>query len=131
MKRVIFACVHSAGRSQMAAAFYRKLAGDGLGIAAGTEPAPQVHAEVVEVMQEAGIDLSQSRPQRLTAELAMSADLLVTMGCGEKCPWVPGLAVEDWAVPDPKGQPLERVREIRDGIRQRVQQLVARLHGSP
>lgn len=126
MKNVIFACVHSAGRSQMSAALFNALADPALARAqaAGTEPASQVHPVVVDAMCELGIDLSDARPQLLTTELAQDATLLITMGCGEKCPYVPGLRRDDWALPDPKGQPLERVREIRDVIRARVQALV-------
>lgn len=127
MTTVIFACVHSAGRSQMAAGFFNALTRiDGArGIAAGTDPAERVHPEVVHVMQEAGVDLSASTPRRLTDELAKEASLIVTMGCGEACPFVPGLERVDWALPDPKGLPLERVRAIRDEIRHRVGTLVA------
>ncbi|HEY4001462.1 MAG TPA: arsenate reductase ArsC [Candidatus Xenobia bacterium] len=124
---MIFACVHSAGRSQMAAAFYSQLVGAGLGMAAGTEPADRVHPEVVATMHDLGIDVSIASPQLLTVELARTADRLVTMGCGEKCPWVPGLPVEEWSIPDPKGQPAERVAEIRDTIHDQVRSLVARL----
>jgi arsenate reductase len=122
MKTVIFACVHNAGRSQMAAAFASRLPGI-RAISAGTEPAERVHPEVVEVMREIGIDLSAATPQKLTAGLAQQADLLVTMGCGDKCPYVPGLRIEDWPLEDPKGKPVERVREIRDDIRRRVERL--------
>ena len=127
MTRVIFACVHNAGRSQMAAAFFNALADPHAAhaISAGTEPAERVHAEVVQVMREVGLDLDAARPQRLTAELTAGSALLVTMGCGESCPVVPGLRRADWALPDPKGQPLERVREIRDQIRARVDTLLA------
>ena len=102
MDRVIFACVHNAGRSQMAAAFFNALANPGKAqaISAGTRPGSQVHPEVVAVMGEIGIDLSQARPQRLTAEFAKGATLLVTMGCGDECPAVPGAAREDWPLPD-------------------------------
>jgi arsenate reductase len=128
MKKVIFACTHSAGRSQMAAAFFNAGADPqkARAEAAGTEPAQRVHPEVAAVMSEAGFDLSRARPQKLTAELAADASLLVTMGCGENCPYVPGLLVEDWALGDPKGKPVEEVRRIRDQIRARVQQLIAR-----
>jgi arsenate reductase len=123
---VLFACVHNAGRSQMAAAFFNALADAALGHAwsAGTQPEEHVHPEVVAVMREAGIDLSTVQPQRLTEELARRAQLLVTMGCGDDCPVVPGLRRDDWALPDPKGQPLERVRAIRDEIRRRVERLI-------
>lgn len=126
MKTVIFACVHNAGRSQMAAAWYNRLSPSGRAISAGTAPGSRVHPEVVEVMKEVGIDLSSAAPQKLTAELAQGADLLVTMGCGDECPYVPGLAIEDWPLEDPKGKPVERVREIRDDIRRRVEELLGR-----
>ena len=127
MKTVIFACVHNAGRSQMAAAFFNQLADPvkARAVSAGTSPGQQVHPEVVAVMQEAGIDLSEARPRKLTAELAETAQLLITMGCGDECPYVPGLRRDDWPLPDPKGQPIERVRAIRDEIRARVEALVA------
>jgi arsenate reductase len=129
MKTVIFACVHNAGRSQMAAAFFNAGAdpSKARGVSAGTEPGKSVHPEVVEVMREVGFDLSPARPTRLTDEVARGASLLVTMGCGETCPFVPGLQREDWSLEDPKGKPLERVREIRDDIRQRVEELL-RVH---
>ena len=127
MDKVIFACVHSAGRSQMAAAFFNRLAAadKARAVSAGTEPAERVHPEVVEVMREMGLDLSDARPQRLSAEMAASAALLVTMGCGESCPYVPGLRREDWALDDPKGRDPADVRRIRDEIRARVETLVA------
>ena len=126
MTRVIFACVHNAGRSQMAAAFFNACADPQTAhaISAGTEPAERIHAEVIQVMREVSIDLAAGRPQRLTAELTTGAALLVTMGCGESCPVAPGLRRADWALPDPKGQPLERMREIRDQIRVRVEALL-------
>jgi arsenate reductase len=128
MKKVIFACRHSAGRSQMAAAFFNAAADPqkARAEAAGTEPAERVHPEVAAAMSEAGFDLSQARPQKLTAELAADASLLVTMGCGENCPYEPGLRVEDWALDDPKGKPAEEVRRIRDQIRARVERLIER-----
>jgi arsenate reductase len=124
--KVIFACRHSAGRSQMATAFFNQLADPGRAqaLAAGTTPAPRVHPEVVEVMREVGLDLSHAEPQLLTTELAVGARHLVTMGCGEECPYLPGLEVMDWALHDPKGQPIERVREIRDEVRRRVESFV-------
>jgi arsenate reductase (thioredoxin) len=127
MTTVIFACVHNAGRSQMAAAFFNQLADPGRAraVSAGTQPAGRVHPEVVVVMREIGIDLSSAQPRRLTDELAAAAQLLVTMGCGESCPVVPGLRRQDWNLPDPKGQPIERVRAIRDDIRAHVERLVA------
>jgi arsenate reductase len=127
MKTVIFACVHNAGRSQMAAAFFNQLADPSRAraLSAGTQPATHVHPEVVAVMRDLGIDLSTAQPTLLTDELAAGAQLLVTMGCGESCPVVPGMLRQDWNLPDPKGQPIERVRAIRDDIRTRVEQLIA------
>ena len=127
MKRVIFACVHNAGRSQMARAFFEEMAdpAKASAVSAGTEPGTQVHPEVRAAMREVGIDLSAAKPQLLTTELASGASLLVTMGCGERCPYIPGLEVLDWELEDPKGQPVERVREIREDIRRRVSDLVA------
>jgi len=124
---VIFACVHNAGRSQMAAAFFNAAADPtrARALSAGTEPAASVHPEVVEVMREVGIDLAAARPAPLTAKLAARANLLVTMGCGEACPFVPGLRRDDWALPDPKGQTMDHVRRIRDEICTRVQRLIA------
>jgi len=126
MDRVIFACVHNAGRSQMAAAFFSQMA-DPLraeAVSVGTQPGERVHPEVVEVMREVGVDLSTKLPQRLTDDLARSASLLITMGCGDACPFVPGLERADWPLPDPKGQPLGEVRRIRDNIRERVSALL-------
>lgn len=127
MNTVIFACVHNAGRSQMSAAFFNRLADPtrARAISAGTDPGARVHPEVVTAMHEKGIDLSGAQPQRLTAELATGAQLLVTMGCGDACPVVPGLARDDWPLADPKGQSVERVREIRDEIEARVRALLA------
>jgi arsenate reductase (thioredoxin) len=119
---VVFACVANAGRSQMAAAFFNELADPrhARALSAGTRPGTQVHPEVVAAMREAGIDLSQARPQPLTPELASSAHYLITMGCGEECPFVAGVKRADWPLADPKNQPIERVREIRDEIHKRV-----------
>jgi arsenate reductase len=126
METVIFACVHNAGRSQMASAFFNALAAADLvrAISGGTEPAERIHPVVVDVMRERGVDLSGNRPQRLTDELAGLGSLLVTMGCGDKCPCIPGLQREDWPVPDPKGLPINEVRAIRDDIFQRVLGLI-------
>lgn len=126
MDRVVFACRHNAGRSQMAAAFFGLLANPSRAqaVSAGTTPGDRVHPEVATVMGEVGVDLSSARPQRLTAELAAGAKLLITMGCGEECPYIPGVEILDWPLQDPKGQPLERVREIRDEVRRRVAELV-------
>ena len=128
MKTVVFACVHNAGRSQMAAAFFNEMASADYAraISAGTRPAARVHPEVVDVMREVGIDLSRVRPQLLTPELVKGATLLITMSCSEECPIVPGVPREDWPLEDPKGQPMDRVREIRADIRNRVWKLVAR-----
>lgn len=127
MYKVIFACVHNAGRSQMAAAFFNHLANreKAEAISAGTEPGLHVHPEVLAAMQEIGIDLSNAKPQKLTEELATDARLLITMGCGDKCPYVPGLRRDDWPLRDPKGQPMDEVRAIRDDIRSRVQMLLS------
>jgi len=126
MFRVIFACVHNAGRSQMAAAFFNQLAvrQKAEAVSAGTEPGLRVHPEVLAVMQEVGIDLSNAKPQKLTEELARGAQLLITMGCGDKCPYVPGLKRDDWPLRDPKGLPMDEVRAIRDEIRAKVQSLI-------
>ncbi len=128
MRTVIFACVHNAGRSQMAAAFFNQLADPekARAVSAGTKPGERVHPEVREVMQEVGIDLTEAKPQRLTDELARGAQLLVTMGCGEQCPYVPGLRREDWPLRDPKGLPAEEVRGIRDEVKRRVLDLLQR-----
>ena len=106
MRTFIFACIHNAGRSQMSAAFFNQLAGPELahGISAGTQPAEHVHPMVVDAMREVGIDLSDAKPQKLTMELVQNAEMLVTMGCGDECPYVPGLRHDDWPLPDPKGQ---------------------------
>jgi arsenate reductase len=126
MKTVIFACVHNAGRSQMAAALFNAHVDPtkAHALSAGTEPGERVHPEVVTAMREVGIDLDDARPQRLTDELAHGAQMLVTMGCGEQCPVVPGLARDDWPLEDPKGKPVERVRAIRQEIEARVAQLL-------
>jgi arsenate reductase (thioredoxin) len=128
MKTYLFACVHNAGRSQMAAAWLARLAdpAKARAISAGTEPGTRVHPEVLEAMNEVGIDLSAALPRKLTDELAGEASLLVTMGCGEACPVVPGLRREDWPLEDPKGKPRERVREIRDEVRRRIEDLIDR-----
>jgi arsenate reductase len=125
---VLFACVHNAGRSQMAAAWFNQLAdpSKARAISAGTNPGPRVHPEVVTAMREVGVDLSAAPTTKLTTDLAAPASLLVTMGCGDECPYVPGLKRDDWPLDDPKGQPLARVREIRDDVRDRVRALVDR-----
>ena len=124
MKKIVFACVHNAGRSQIAAAWARQLAGGSVGVvSAGTEPGPHLNVQVVEAMREVGIDLSGIKPQLLTAELAKEADFLVTMGCGESCPIIPGAKRLDWPITDTRGQPIETVRRIRDEIKARVADL--------
>src|SRR5215211_1411237 len=128
MSTFLFACVHNAGRSQMAAAWFNQLA-DGSrarGVSAGTQPTGRVHPEVIAVMREVGIDLSAAVPQKLTDDLARQAQVLITMGCGDECPFVAGARIEDWPIADPKGQPLEIVRTIRDDVRVRVQDLLVR-----
>jgi len=126
MKTIIFACVHNAGRSQMAAAFFNQLADRSKveAVSAGTEPGVRLHPEVLAAMQEVGIDLSNAKPQKLTEDLAKGASLLITMGCGDKCPYVPGLRRDDWPLRDPKGLPMDEVRRIRDDIKGRVQVLL-------
>ena len=127
MTTVLFACTHNAGRSQMAAALFDALAdpAKARAVSAGSEPASEIHPKVREAMHEIGIDLSRAAPRRLTTELARTAQLLITMGCGESCPVVPGLARVDWPLADPQGEALERVREIRDEIERRVRELIA------
>jgi len=126
LKTYLFACVHNAGRSQMAAALFNTYADRSgcLAISAGTQPADYIHPEVVEVMREIGVDLHSASPRLLTQDLAKTASVLVTMGCGEACPFVPNLRTIDWALPDPKGQSLEAVRAIRDEIHDRVKELI-------
>jgi arsenate reductase len=128
MKTVLFACVHNAGRSQMAAAWFNALAdpAKARAISAGTDPGPRVHPEVIVAMREAGLDLSSAPTTRLTTEIAQGAQMLVTMGCGDQCPFVPDTTREDWPLEDPKGKPLDQVRAIRDDIRNRVRALVER-----
>lgn len=126
MSTVLFACIHNAGRSQMAAAFFNALADPvkAVAVSAGTQPGERVHPEVVDVMRELDIELGAQRPQKLTDELAREVSLLVTMGCGDECPYVPGLQRDDWPLEDPKGKPLDHVRRIRDDVRDRVSQLL-------
>jgi arsenate reductase len=128
MTTVLFACVHNAGRSQMAAAWFNALAdpAKARAISAGTDPGARLHPEVIAVMNEAGIDLSGARPQRLDSALAQRAQMLITMGCGDECPVVPGATRDDWPLEDPGGQPVGKVREIRDEIAHRVRTLVER-----
>ena len=123
MRTFLFACVHNAGRSQMAAALFNQLADpqQACAVSAGTQPGTQVHPVVVEAMREIGIDFSAATPQKLTPELATGAETLITMGCGDACPYVPGLQRDDWPLPDPKGRDIAAVRAIRDEIAQRVE----------
>ena len=128
MAHVLFVCLHNAGRSQMSQALFEQLAGGRHEArSAGTTPAQRVHPEVVETMREDGIDVSSRTPQRLTDELAAWADVVVTMGCGDQCPYIPGKRYIDWDLPDPKGRPLPEVRRIRDDVRGRVQVLIRQL----
>lgn len=122
MRTFIFACIHNAGRSQMSAALFNRYVDPtkARAISAGTHPAEHVHPVVLDAMREVGIDLSSAKPQKLTAELAQGADTLITMGCGDECPYVPGLKRDDWPLPDPKGQGIETVRKTREEIQSRV-----------
>jgi len=125
---VLFVCLHNAGRSQMSAALFERAAGGRhTAESAGTTPAEHVHPEVVEVMHEVGIDLAEKTPQLLTTELAERADVVVTMGCGDACPYIPGKRYIDWNLPDPKGRPIEDVRRLRDDINRRVIELAHEL----
>ena len=136
MRTFIFACIHNAGRSQMSAAFFNHLADpqQAHAISAGTQPAEHVHPVVVDVMREIGINLANRKPQKLTPELAAGAEMFITMGCGDQCPYVPGLERADWPLEDPGGQTIESVRPIRDEIERRVQALLTQkrlLSGRP
>jgi arsenate reductase (thioredoxin) len=124
----LFVCLHNAGRSQMSQALFERAArGRHTAASAGTTPAERVHPEVVEVMRELGIDLADRSPKALTLEAARDADVVVTMGCGDECPYVPGKRYIDWDLQDPRGLPLEQVRAIRDEIAGRVDELVIEL----
>ncbi len=128
MSKVLFVCLHNAGRSQMSEALFERAAGgQHEARSAGTTPADKVHDSVVTVMREDGIDLADRKPQVLTTELAQWADVVITMGCGDACPVIPGKRYVDWDLPDPKGLPVERVREIRDDISRRVANLLESL----
>jgi arsenate reductase len=129
MTHVLFVCLHNAGRSQMSQALFERAAGSRHAAAsAGTTPAERVHPEVVEVMRELGIDLSDRVPRRLTDELARWAGVVVTMGCGDACPYIPGTRFVDWDLPDPKGRSVDEVRAIRDDIAARIDGLLDELH---
>ena len=128
MASVLFVCLHNAGRSQMSQALFERAAeGRHTALSAGTTPAEHVHPEVIEVMRELDIDLAGRRPQLLTRELTEQADVVVTMGCGDACPYIPGKRYIDWELPDPKGHPVSEVREIRDSIAMRVMALAVEL----
>jgi arsenate reductase (thioredoxin) len=128
MATVLFVCLHNAGRSQMSQALFEQAAaGRHTALSAGTTPAEHVHPDVIEVMHELGIDLSDRQPRLLTLELAKQADLIVTMGCGDECPYVPGKRYVDWDLPDPNGRPLDEVRATRDDIARRVSALAGEL----
>ena len=125
MSTVLFVCRQNAGRSQMSQALFERAAGDRhRALSAGTTPAAHVHPEVIEVMRELGVDLTDRAPQRLTEELAAQADVVVTMGCGDACPFIPGKRYIDWELTDPAGRPLDEVRAIRDDIDQRIHLLL-------
>jgi arsenate reductase (thioredoxin) len=128
MATALFVCLHNAGRSQMSRALFERAAeGRHHALSAGTTPGEAVHPEVIEVMRELGIDLSDQRPKLLTRDLAERADVIVTMGCGDECPFIPGKRYIDWELPDPKGRPVDEVRATRDEIEQRVKRLVTEL----
>jgi protein-tyrosine-phosphatase len=122
MRTFIFACIHNAGRSQMSAALFNQYADPSRAhaVSAGTQPADRVHPVVLDAMREVGIDLGSARPQKLTPALAQGADMLITMGCEEECPYIPGVRRDDWPLPDPKGQGIETVRHTREEIKKRV-----------
>jgi arsenate reductase len=125
---VLFVCVHNAGRSQMAAGFLQHLAGDRVEVlSAGSQPADRVNPVAVQAMAEAGIDIASSQPKVLTTEAVQESDVVVTMGCGDACPFFPGKRYEDWVLDDPAGQGIEAVRVIRDEIRARVEKLIGEL----
>ena len=126
--RVVFLCVHNDGRSQMAAGWARHLGGDAVEVfSGGSDPAAEVNPAAVEAMAEAGVDITANQPQRWTDEIVAAADVVITMGCGDKCPFFPGVRYEDWPLPDPAGQGVDAVRPIRDDIKARVEGLLASL----
>jgi arsenate reductase (thioredoxin) len=126
--RVLFVCLQNAGRSQMSEALFERVAdGRHEAMSAGTTPAERVHPEVVEVMRELGVDLADRTPRALTRELAEQADVVVTMGCGDACPYIPGKRYVDWDLPDPAGRPIDEVRDTRDAIARKVAELAAEL----
>ncbi|WP_432885519.1 arsenate reductase ArsC [Kribbella sp. CA-245084] len=128
---VLFVCVHNAGRSQMAAGWLRSLAGDDVDVlSAGSEPGNQINPVAVEAMREVGIDITANTPRLLSTEDVQASDVVITMGCGDACPFYPGKRYEDWNLTDPAGQPLETVRQIRDEIRTHIENLLAELRAS-
>ncbi|HEY3737427.1 MAG TPA: arsenate reductase ArsC [Jatrophihabitans sp.] len=128
---VLFVCVHNAGRSQMAAGFLAAIAGDRIDVrSAGSEPANQINPIAVEAMREEGIDITGEEPKLLTTDSVQQADVVITMGCGDTCPFYPGKRYEDWELTDPAGQPIEVVREVRDDIKSRITALAAELLGA-
>ncbi|PVU98626.1 hypothetical protein BB559_001435 [Furculomyces boomerangus] len=131
-KKIVFACIHNAGRSQMAAAFFNlhNKQPEIIGMSAGTNPADHVHEVVAQVLLEKNIDITKNTPQKLTSDLVSEGDIIITMGCGEKCPYVPGVKIIDWDLEDPKNKPIERVREIRDEIENRVIDFIKTGYGS-
>ena len=125
---VLFVCVHNAGRSQMAAGYLQHLAGDRIEVlSAGSEPADQINPVAVQAMAEEGIDIAGAQPKVLTPEAVQKSDVVVTMGCGDACPFFPGTRYEDWELDDPAGQGIESVRPIRDEIRSRIEHLIAEM----
>ena len=131
MSRVLFVCLHNAGRSQMSQALFERAAGGAHEArSAGTTPGDRVHPEVVEAMSELGVDVADRTPKKLTNELAEWADVVVTMGCGDECPYIPGKRYIDWDLQDPKGRPIEEVRQIRDDIARRVASLLEEMPDS-
>ncbi len=132
MAHVLFVCLHNAGRSQMSQALFERAAnGTHTAASAGTTPGDRVHPEVVQVMRELGIDLADRKPQLLTRELAQQADIVITLGCGDQCPFIPGKRYIDWDLQDPKGRPIDEVRATRDEIQRRITELLAELDNSP
>ena len=127
---VLFVCIHNAGRSQMAAGYLRHLAGDRIEVrSAGSMPADQINPIAVEAMREEGIDITTEQPKVLTPEAVQASDVVITMGCGDACPYYPGKRYEDWKLDDPAGQGIDAVRPIRDDIRSRIEGLIASLSG--
>jgi arsenate reductase len=125
---VLFLCTHNAGRSQMALGYFARLAGDrAIAYSGGSEPADQINPAAVAAMAEVGIDITGQQPKRWTEEMVEAADVVVTMGCGDACPFIPGRRYEDWILPDPAGKPVDEVRPVRDEIERRVRQLLGEL----